>query len=95
MAQEIINVNSFIRGYHEYQDEWEPTLGDVYKLMREPDNVKDSNAVAVVKEKSGEVAPPSTSTANSHPNNVTDKFEVIGHIPKLMAIWISFVRKKG
>ena len=29
-----------------------------------------------------------------HPNNVTDRFEVIGHVPVLMATWLSkFVRR--
>ena len=46
----VIKVNSFIRGYHMYMTEWEPTMGDVYKLMREPSNIKDSNAVAIVME---------------------------------------------
>ena len=41
-----IKVNSFITGYHEYQAGWEPILGDIYKLMREPTNEKDVNAVA-------------------------------------------------
>ena len=26
---------------------WEPTTGDVHKLMREPSNINDSNAVAI------------------------------------------------
>ena len=30
------------------------TTGSVYKLMREPSNIKDSNAVAIVRRKSGE-----------------------------------------
>ena len=44
---EIIKVNSFIRGYHVYMTEWELTTGDVYKLMQEPSNIKDSNAITI------------------------------------------------
>ena len=78
-------MNSFIRGYHVYMTEWEPTMGDVYKLMREPSNIKDSNAVAIVRRKSGEKE---TQQADDvHPNNVTDRF--IGHVPALMAMWLS------
>ena len=32
MSQEIVQVNSFLRGYHE-QAEWEPRLGDFCTLM--------------------------------------------------------------
>ena len=51
---EIIKVNSFIREYHMNMTRWEPTTGDVYKLMREPSNIKDSKAVAIVRGKSFE-----------------------------------------
>ena len=91
MTLEIVKVNSFIRGYHEYMIEWEPTPEDVYGLMREPNNIKDSNAIAVIKEKSCEVE---LQAPDIHPNNLNDKFEVIGHIPKLMAIWVSKLASK-
>ena len=39
---------SFIRGYHNYKEIWTPTIGQVLVLRREPDNVVDRNAVAVV-----------------------------------------------
>ena len=64
-----------------YMTRWEPTTGDVYKLMRDPSNIKDSKAVAVVRGKSGEKE---TQQADDvHPNNMTDRFEVIGHVPAL------------
>ena len=34
MSQEIVLVNSFLRGYHEYVTEWEPRLGDFYTNLR-------------------------------------------------------------
>lgn len=30
--------------------EWEPRLGDVYRLTHEPKDIKDPNAVAVIRE---------------------------------------------
>ena len=92
MSPEIIKVNSFIRGYYVYMTEWEPTTGDVYKLMREPSNIKDSNAVAIVREKSG--VNKTQQTDDVHPNNVSDRFEVIGHVPALMATWLSKFLKR-
>ena len=62
-CRKLTKVNFFIRGYHEYQTEWKPTLGDVYRLMHEPKNVKDSDAV--VREKSSEMElQTSTQTTN-------------------------------
>ena len=46
ISPEIIKANSCIRGYHVYLTEWEPTMGDVYKLMHELGNIKNSNGVA-------------------------------------------------
>ena len=68
------------------------TTGDVYKLMLEPSNIKDSNAVAIVRGKSGEKE---TQQADGvHPNNVTNRSEVIGHVPALMAKWLSRFLKR-
>lgn len=48
--------------------ERELTTGDVCKLKREPSNIKDLNAVAIVNGKSGEKE---TQQADDiHPNNV-------------------------
>ena len=82
-------MNSFIRGYHVYMTEWEPTMGDVYKLVHEQSNIKDSNAVAILRGKSGE-----KETQQANPNNVTDRFEVIGHVPALMVMWSSKFLKR-
>ena len=45
-----IEVSSFIRGYHVYKDMWTPFIGEELVLRREPDDVKDRSAVAVVKD---------------------------------------------
>ena len=48
-----LTVSSYIRGYHAYMHAWEPFIGEVLPLQREPDNPEDRFAVAV--QKSGEV----------------------------------------
>ena len=64
--------------------EWKPTTRDLHKLMREPSKINDSNAVAILMGKSGENE---TQQADDvHPNNVTDRFKIIGLVPALMAI---------
>ena len=45
-----VEFNLFIRGYHAYKDIWEPSVGETLLLKREPTNVKDRSAVAVMKE---------------------------------------------
>jgi len=44
---EIFEFNSYIRGYHAYQDLWSPQLGDVLPIEREPTNHEDKFAVVV------------------------------------------------
>ena len=41
----------FIRGYHEYMDDWQQNINNDYSLKWEPNNEKDSNAVKVKKKK--------------------------------------------
>ena len=45
---ECCEVPSFVRGYHAYQDVWNPSVGQVLMLRRQPDNLHDRHAVAVV-----------------------------------------------
>ena len=53
-SETVLQVNSFIRGYHEYQEIWTPEIGDEYELKREPLNTVDHNAVQLsAKEKVG------------------------------------------
>lgn len=92
MPMNTIKVNSFIRGYHEYPADWEPILGDIYKLMREPTNEKDVNAVAVVRPKPDQVQ--TERAVDFHPNILNKEFEVIGHVPKLMATWLTRFLKR-
>ena len=43
-----LELSSFVRGYHSYQAIWDPKVGDVLRLQREPTNCKDRYAVAVM-----------------------------------------------
>lgn len=45
-----VEFNSFVRGYHAYKEIWVPFVGETLLLKREPTNVKDRSAVAVMKE---------------------------------------------
>lgn len=106
MAKETLEVSSFIRGYHEYMDLWEPKIDDEYELKREPENKEDSNAVAVVRNKQrrvlrkrrvqpGRTAKKSLASPFCHPNEMNANFQVIGHAPKLMAIWLTKFLKRA
>ena len=44
-----VEFSSYVRGVHAYKDIWEPREGEVLLLKREPDNVEDRFAVAVIK----------------------------------------------
>ena len=44
---QVLEINSYIRGYHAYQDVWTPVLNESLLVKREPNNIIDSNAVAV------------------------------------------------
>ena len=46
----VLELNSFIRGYHAYLDMWTPFIGEGLLLRREPENVKDRSAVSVQKD---------------------------------------------
>ena len=43
-------INSYIRGYHAYMELWTPVQDEILILKREPTNVADRNAVAVLRE---------------------------------------------
>ena len=44
----IYEVHSFVRGLHAYKDIWTPVVGEILRLRREPDNIRDRHAVAVM-----------------------------------------------
>ena len=79
----MLRVKSFIRGYHKYMDIWVPNVEDKYQLKWEPDNKKDPNAVAIVR------------PGPREENHLGNDHEVLGHVPKLMAIWLTKFLKRG
>ena len=47
---QVFEIDSYVRGYHVYMDVWSPVIGETLLVKREPSNVKDQHAVAIVKE---------------------------------------------
>ena len=43
----VIEFQSYVRGYHAYMDKWTPVIGQGLLLKREPTNSQDVHAVAV------------------------------------------------
>ena len=87
----FLTVKSYIRGYHVYKDEsgWEPQLNEERILKREPNNVKDTNAVAVVRPR--EQAYHQELSTQEHPNTINKNDEILGHIPLRMSLFVSTV----
>ena len=73
-----------MRGYHEYQQIWTPKIGDEYELKREPLNTVDNNAVAIVRKREG-----GRSRRKCIHENEFNGETVLGHVPKLMALWLT------
>ena len=48
-AAAVVEIHSYMRGYHAYQEKWNPMQGDVLQLVREPTNATDKLAVAIIK----------------------------------------------
>ena len=48
-SETVLQLNSFTREYHEYQEIWTPEIDNEYELKREPLNAVDNNAVAIVR----------------------------------------------
>ena len=97
-SQAVVRVNSFVRGYHEYLDIWQPAIGSEHSLRREPGNKVDKNAIAVAQEtQSGNTRRASSQAEplNTHPNEIAVGMEVVGHVPKLMAKWVTKFLKRA
>ena len=88
-SETVLQVNSFMRGYHEYQEIWTPEIGDDYKLKREPLNAVDNNAVAIVRKREG-----GRSRRKCIYENEFNGETVIGHVPMLMALWLTKFLKR-
>lgn len=46
-----VEVLSWIRGYHAYEDYWEIEIGEVLKLQHEPTNQQDRGTIAIIKDR--------------------------------------------
>ena len=90
-CETVLQVNSFIRGYHEYQEIWTPEKGDEYELEREPLNTVDHNAVVIVRKREG--WPWRYRRKCIHENELNGE-TVLGHVPKLMALWLTKFLKR-
>ena len=97
-SQSVVTVNSFVRGYHEYVDIWQPAISSEHSLRREPGNEVDKNTVAVVQETQSGNTTRACSQAeplNIHPNEIAVGMEVVDHVPKLMAQWVTKFLKRA
>ncbi len=47
---QVLEIDSYIRGYHAYTDVWVPMVGESLLVKPEPANAKDKKAVAILKE---------------------------------------------
>ena len=47
---QVLEINSYIRGYHVYVDIWAPTVGESLLVKPEPTNPNGKKAVAVLKD---------------------------------------------
>ena len=43
------DVDSYVKGYHEYKSIWTPKIGEKLQTKREPENLVDKYAVCVKK----------------------------------------------
>ena len=78
-----------------YKDEsgWELQLNEERILKREPNNVKDTNAVAVVRRR--EQAYHQELSTQEHPNTINKNDEILGHISLRMSLFVSKFLKRG
>ncbi len=47
---QVLEITSYVRGYHAYMEDWTPTIGESLQVKPEPTNAKDNKAVAVPKD---------------------------------------------
>ena len=47
---EVVEISSYVRGYHVYMDTWDAEVGQELRLKRVPENGEDVHAVAVLDE---------------------------------------------
>ena len=101
-SNDVLRVQSFVRGYHayEYKEILEPKTGQEAMLVREPQNKWDSNAVVVVGGEGSDTMVRKQEFSNTEPLKRPNEFdsehvEVVGNIPKLMALHVTKFLKRS
>ena len=91
-SQSVVRVNSFVRGYHEYLDIWQPAISSEHSLRQKPGNEVDKNAVAVVQEaQSGNTIRASSQPEplNTHPNEIALGMSCWSWYPSSWPLWVT------
>ena len=47
---QVLEIHSFLRGYHVYMEIWTPVVGEILVLKREPTNRHDIHAVVIYRD---------------------------------------------
>ena len=88
MADVTLRVESVVRGYHVYKEDWSPNIGDRFGVEVEETNIHDRYAVAVVVNDHITCHPltslVSTSVKSHHVEFTLTKLENIAEIRKLL-----------
>ena len=73
-STKVIEVPSWIRGYHVYKEYWRIKIDEVLELKHKHDNEQDKNAIAVIKE--GDVVGhiPRALASTNHGNGIVRHF---------------------
>ena len=85
----VLQVNSLIRDYLEYQEIWTAEIGDEQELKRERLNTIDYNAVTIISKREGR-----TSRRKCIHDNELNSKTVLGHILKLVALLLTKFLKR-
>ena len=87
MADVTLRVESVVRGYHVYKEDWSPNIGDRFGVEVEETNIHDRYAVAVVvndRITGHPLTQVSTSVKSHHVEFTLTKLENIAEIRKLL-----------
>ena len=85
MADVTLRVESVVRGYHVYKEDWSPNIGDRFGVEVEETNIHDRYAVAVVVNDHIMGHPLTSQVSTSHHVEFTlTKLENIAEIRKLL-----------
>ena len=103
MADVTLRVESVVRGYHIYKEDWSPNIGDIFGVEVEETNIHDRYTVAVVVNDRITGHPPtsqfSTSVKSQHteftqlPNWLLVRYMNI-HVPSMLALGVETINKQ-